>query len=158
MLKYIVGVFSLTMLLSCQPEGRVYNEFKVLSPNLEWLKKDVRVFSIPVSQSEIGYNLSLSFRHSDAYMRNNLKVKITETSPSGVEKVLNHTVKLKDESGKFVGEPGFDIWDVEDVIESNYQYLEIGTYEYKIEHQMIEDQLHYAMDIGLILDEVIKLD
>jgi gliding motility-associated lipoprotein GldH len=136
MLKYIVGVFSLTMLLSCQPEGRVYNEFKVLSPNLEWLKKDVRVFSIPVSQSEIGYNLSLSFRHSDAYMRNNLKVKITETSPSGVEKVLNHTVKLKDESGKFVGEPGFDIWDVEDVIESNYQYLEIGTYEYKIEHQI----------------------
>jgi len=47
-------------LLACQPENsRIYIEHQELSPEIEWLKKDVREFKVPIEDNSIAYNMSL---------------------------------------------------------------------------------------------------
>jgi gliding motility-associated lipoprotein GldH len=146
----------LTILLSlsaCKP-GRVYIEHKELSPNFQWLKKDIREFKVPVEDNIIEYNMSLSFRYVYGYQFQVAKVKVTETSPSGKEIVKDYDLKVKGDKGEYIGDAGYDIWDSEHLVEPNKKYEEIGIYTYVIEHNMVNDPLNFVMEIGLILDIV----
>ena len=152
------GLFAIVILaiglIACQPEGRVYVEHKKLSPQVEWLKKDKREFKVPIDDNNRLYNLSLSFRYASGYQFQVARVKVTETSPSGEESVNEYELKVREDTGEYIGDPGYDIWDSEHLIESNKKYEEKGTYTYLIEHNMPNDPLNFAMEIGLILDQV----
>lgn len=141
-------------LIACQPEGRVYVEHKGLSPQVEWLKKDKREFKVPVDDNSILYNLSLTFRYATGYQFQVARVKVTETSPSGKESVNEYELKVREDTGQYIGEPGYDIWDSEHLVQPNKKYEEKGTYTYLIEHNMPNDPLNFAMEIGMILDKV----
>lgn len=153
MKKILVAFTIVTTLLACEQEGRVFSEHKELSPELEWLKKDVREFKVPVTDHLLLYNLSLSFRFTSGYQYEIAKVKVTETSPSGEEKVYEYDLKVREANGDYIGEPGLDIWDSEHMVEFNKKYSESGTYTYVIEHIMPNDPLNFVMEIGVILDQ-----
>lgn len=140
-------------LFSCTPEGRVFSENQELSPQLEWLKKDTREFKVPVDDISSAYDMSITFRFVTGFQHKVAKVKVTETSPSGVELVNEYELTVIKANGEYVGEAGLDIWDSEHLVESDKKYTEKGTYTYKIEHNMSVDPLNYAMEIGLILDK-----
>ena len=144
----------MTVLLACQPEGRVYVKHKALSPDVEWLKKDSREFNVPVSDNSKPFNLSLSFRYANGYRYPVAMVKVTETSPSGKKEINEYELKVRAENGDYIGEAGYDIWDSEHLIEPNKKYSEIGEYIYLIEQNTPNDPLNFAMEIGVILDEV----
>jgi len=140
-------------LMSCEPDGSVYVEHQELSPELEWLKKDVRTFKVPVTDNNQVYNLSLSFRYATGYQYPTANVKVTETSPSGKETIKEYDLKVREENGDYIGEPGFDIWDSEHLVEANKKYEETGTYIYVIEQNTPVDPLNFAMEIGVVLDK-----
>ena len=142
-----------TGLIGCQPEGRIYSEHKELSPDVEWLKEDKREFNVALEDNSPLYNLSLSFRYATGYQYQVARVKVTETSPSGKESVNEYELKVRDENGEYIGDPGLDIWDSEHLVEPDKKYQETGTYTYLIEHTMPADPLNYAMEIGLIVDK-----
>lgn len=139
--------------ISCQPEGRVFSENQDLSPNLEWLKKDVLEFKVPIEDISSAYDMSVAFRYATGYQFQVAKVKITETSPSGNETVKEYDLKVRDENGDYIGDAGLDIWDSEHLIESDKKYQEKGTYTYKVEQNMPSDPMNFAMEIGVILDK-----
>ncbi len=139
--------------MACQSEDRVFIEHQELSPELEWLKKDVRTFKVPVADNSLTYDLSLSFRYANGYQYQTANVKVTETSPSGKERVNEYDLKVRETNGDYIGEPGFDIWDSEHVVEANKQYEETGTYTYVIEQNTPVDPLNFAMEVGVILDK-----
>jgi len=154
--KLITAVFIIAIgLTACQPEGRVFVEHQELSPNLEWTKEDTRQFEVPVTDNSIAYNMRLSFRYANGYQFQVAKVKVTETSPSGTVSTKEYDLKVREDNGEFIGEPGLDIWDSEHLIEGNKQFAETGTYQYTIEHIMPNDPLHYAMEIGIVLDKAL---
>lgn len=140
-------------IISCQPEGRVYVEHSELSPDLEWLKKDAIEFKVPVEDNSIAYNMSLSFRYAYGYQFKVVKVKVTETSPSGKQQVNNFDLKVRDNDGNYLGEPGYDIWDSEHIVEAGKRFDETGIYTYVIEHNMPVDPVNLAMEIGMIFDK-----
>ena len=148
----IVFVMAMTV-VACQPEGRVYVEHKDLSPELEWLKKDSREFKVSVDDKSLLYNMSLSFRYANGYQFNVAKVRVTETSPSGIISIRTYSLKTRDESGTYLGEAGLDIFDSEHLVEPNKQFKESGAYTFLIEQDMPDDPLNYAMEIGLIIDK-----
>lgn len=148
----VIALFLAAGLIGCQPEGRIYIEHKELSPNVEWLKEDKREFRVPVEDTARLYDLSLSFRYATGYQYRVLKVKVTETSPSGEENTNEYELKIREENGEYIGEPGLDIWDSEHPIEQGVEFDETGTYTYVIEHAMPADPLNFAMEIGLIVD------
>ncbi len=154
MKKLLTGIAIATSLLACQPEDRVFVEHQELSPEVEWLKKDVRTFKVPVANNSQAYNMSLSFRYTNGYQYQTANVKVTETSPSGVETVKEYDLKVRAANGDYIGEPGFDIWDSEHLVEASKNYEETGTYTYVIEQNTPVDPLNFAMEIGVILDKV----
>ncbi len=141
------------ILFSCQPEGRIFSENKELSAELQWLKEDVIKFQVPVDDFSSSYNMSLNFRYATGYQYDVLKVRVTEISPSGKELVDEYDLKIRDENGDYIGEAALDIWDSEHLIKEKMKFSEGGTYTYKIEHVMPKDPLHFAMEIGVILDK-----
>jgi len=153
MKKLLTTIAITAILISCQPEGRVYIEHQELSPEIEWLKKDVREFKVPISDNTINYDMSLSFRYASGYQYQTANVKVTETSPSGKETVKEYELKVREANGDYIGEPGYDIWDSEHLVEANKKYEETGTYTYVIEQNTPVDPLNFAMEIGLILDK-----
>ncbi len=140
-------------LATCQPENRVYIEHQELSPDFEWLQKDKRTFKVPV-KSTLDYNLSLSFRYTTGYQYEVGRVKVTETSPSGVVQVYEYDLKVREANGDYIGNPGLDIWDSEHVVAANKKYEETGTYTYILEHNMPQDPMTFVMEIGVVLDLV----
>ena len=156
-MKKIYALCLLSFLLfSCQQEGRIYAEHLELSPDVEWLSEDKREFNIPIEDNSIPYNMSLSFRYATGYQYQVAKLKVTETSPSGKVTTEEYDLKIRDDNGDYIGDPGFDIWDSEHIVESNKTYKETGIYTYLIEHVMPSDPLYYAMSVGVILDKVNK--
>ncbi len=141
------------LLLACQPENRVYIEHQELSPDLEWFKKDIRAFKMPVEDNSHTYNLSISFRYVNGYQYQTANVKVTETSPSGIETVKEYELKVREANGDYIGEAGYDIWDSEHLIEANKKFAEKGTYTYTIEQNTAVDPLNNVMEIGVILDK-----
>jgi len=140
-------------LFACQPEGQIYIEHQELSPGLEWLKKDTREFKVPIEDNSISYNMSLSFRYVTGFQDNFVKVKVTETSPSGKEIVKEYDLKVREENGDYIGEAGYEIWDSNHLIELNVKYDELGLYKYVIEHNMPNDPVSNVMEIGVILEK-----
>lgn len=152
-MRHLFLFISVFFLFSCQPEGRVYIEHQELSPQFEWLKKDIKEFKVPVEDASITYNLSLSFRFSTGYQFEVANVLITEISPSGKESSTKQSLKVRNEKGEYLGEPGFDIWDSEHLIEVGKTFSEQGIYTFRLEHIMPTDPLNYALEIGVILDK-----
>jgi gliding motility-associated lipoprotein GldH len=144
----------LCLLLSCQPEGRVYIEHQDLSPQIEWLQKDSRVFEVPIEDNAKPFKMSMSFRFATGYQFQVAKIKVSELSPSGIEIVYNYQLKVIEDNGEYIGDPGLDIWDSEHVVEKSKKFDEVGTYTYKVEHDMPVDPLNFAMEVGIILDEI----
>ncbi len=153
-MKIVLIVIAIaTSLLACQPENRIYIEHQDLSPEVEWLKEDVRTFSVPIEDNNQTYNMSLSFRYANGYQYQIANVKVTETSPSGIESVNEYELKVREANVDYIGEAGYDIWDSEHVVEANKKYPEIGIYTYVIEQNTPVDPLSFAMEIGVILDK-----
>lgn len=139
--------------MSCKSNNRIFSENKELSPQMEWLKNDVRTFDISIDNTEDVYDLSLSFRYAEGFPYTTMKVNIIETSPSGKEIAKEYDLKVREESGEYIGEVALDIWDSEHLIEADKKYSEKGKYTYKIEHAMPKDPVQMVMEIGVILDK-----
>ncbi len=146
-------VLSFLLLLSCESENRIYSEHKELSPDVEWLKSDIQEFEIPISDVESSYQLSIAFRYASGYQYQTARIIITEISPTGIEESKEYELQIRNEKGEYLGDPAFDIWDSEHIIETNKKFSEKGSYTYRIEHSMPVDPLYYAMEIGMLLDK-----
>ena len=152
-MKKIIGIIAiLFILVSCQSKNRIFSENQELSPQMEWLKSDLKTFNVKIDDINQNYKLSLAFRYAEGFQSKTIKVKLTEISPSKKKTIKIYDLKVLNEKGEYIGEPGLDIWDSEHLIEQNKKYLEKGVYTYKIEHQMPSDVVNMAMEIGLILD------
>lgn len=154
MRKSIIGLVILSCLAACHPDGRVYVEHQELSPDVEWLRTDKREFDVPIEDTNQKYNLSLSFRYANGYPYEYAHIKVTEISPEGVQVVRDHKLIIRDKNGDYLGDPGFDIWDSEHIIEKDKTYTEKGIHKYIVEHNMSNDPMNFAMEVGIILDEV----
>jgi len=154
-MRKLIGIALIFItLVSCHPEGRVFVEHKELSPDVEWLKADVREFKVPVEDNSQTYNLSLSFRYANGYQFEVAKVKVTEIAPSGKETVSEYDLKVREKNGDYIGEAGYDIWDSEHLVQPKKKFEETGTYTYKLEQNNPTDPMNFAMEVGVILDKV----
>lgn len=153
MKKLIYTVIIGLNFISCSSKDRIFSENQELSPSMEWLKKDVKTFKIPVQNINASYKLSLAFRYTEGIQYKALKVKVTEISPNKKESVKEYFLTVIDKNGEYIGEPALSIFDSEHLVEANKEYTEKGTYTYKIEHIMPTDPVSLAMEIGVILDK-----
>lgn len=153
MKKIIAALVIGILLISCTPEGQIYNEHQDLSPEMTWKKKDSRKFEVAVEDISTNYEMSLSFRYAEGFPQKVMKVQVTETSPSGEIAEFEYDLKVREDNGDYIGEGSLDIWDSEHVVEKAKKYEEKGTYTYVIKHNMPQDPVQLVMEIGVILNK-----
>lgn len=153
MKKVILSLVIFSFLFSCKPEGRIYENHEELSPMVEWLKKDVVSYDVDVQDISVKYDLSLALRYATGYQYPTLLVSIEVVSPKGKVEVLPAELTVVNSDGTYKGEPGFDIWDYEELVVKNIEFKEKGTYKFNITQNMPEDPLNFAMELGLIIDK-----
>ncbi|MFK7756760.1 MAG: hypothetical protein AB8B53_07495 [Flavobacteriales bacterium] len=156
MYKLLIVFGLIACMASCTPENRMYEEHQVLSPDIEWLKEDMKTFEVNVLDSSYQYEFNLAFRYATGYMWNEAKVIVKEISPSGKETTTPYSLKIKEDNGDYIGEAGYDIWDSTHLVEPNKTYSETGDYTYVISHDMPRDDFPFAMEVGLIIDKQVK--
>jgi len=152
-MKYIFIITLSVALAGCQSKNRIFSENQELSPQVEWLKNDVKTFSIPVQETAPSYSLSIAFRYTEGITSKSIKVKVVEISPSKKEVTNIYDLQIIDENGEYIGEPALSIFDSEHLVEANKKYFEKGTYTYNISHDMPVEALSMAMEIGMLLDK-----
>lgn len=139
---------------ACTPSNILFEEHKQLSPELEWKKEDARTFEVAVTDDSKAYDVKLAFRYATGFQFKNVKLNVIETTPSGETKTHAVTITVVNEKGDYIGEPGLDIWDSTHPFLNNVNFSQTGTYSYTIQHDMPQDPLQLAMEIGLIVEAV----
>jgi gliding motility-associated lipoprotein GldH len=160
MKKYSFAAFiflCLTMLNSCDDGKTIYKHYEKFGDNLEWYKSDVRKFEIDISENKHPYQFVFSLRVASGYMFDKAYVRITETDPAGNKVSYDVGVPVRDEKGNFYGEKGFDIIDIEYVLDEKKEFPVFGKYNYEIQHMMDNvDPLIFTMEIGLTVKDIKK--
>lgn len=152
MKKALLLLFISVLLISCNSD-RTYVDHQDLSPNLEWKSDLVLTFDVPVEDNSIAYDQSIAFRYATGFPYSHLLVRVTETSPSGATTENEYEIKVREQNGDYLGEPGLDIWDLEQVVEPGKKFEETGTYTYTVQHIMQNDPVQLAMELGMVLDK-----
>lgn len=148
-------LLALTLFLTaCTPSNVIYEEHKQLSPELEWKKADARTFDVEISDNSKAYDVKLAFRYATGFQFKNLKLNVIETTPSGETKTHAVTLTVINDKGDYIGEPGLDIWDSTHPFLNSVNFTQTGIYSYTIQHDMPQDALQMAMEVGLIVEAV----
>ncbi len=130
----------------------MFSENQSLSEDYTWKKSDIKTFEIDVTNNAHPHELALAFRYATGYMFDRVILQVTETSPDKTVVRRDVEIQLRDEKGDFIGEKGYDIIDIEYILDSQKEYPSIGKYTYTIEQAMPDiDPLDFAMEVGLIL-------
>jgi len=61
---------------------------------------------------------------------------------------------LRDENGKFKGDAGGDIWDIDVPIMENIKFNSIGIYKFKVENNMPKPPTISLMEMGFKVKKV----
>ncbi|MCC6599123.1 MAG: hypothetical protein IT223_00440 [Crocinitomicaceae bacterium] len=152
-IKRIIALFFVSLLfIACSGDEIVYKEYKELGSDVQWKKSDPRTFDIDIRDNSTPLKFILAFRYATGYMFDKVIIRMTENAPSGKKTIRDIEIPVRDSSGQFIGEKGFDIIDLEYVIDAEKNYPSHGVYTYTLEQAVPGvDPLHYAMEIGLIL-------
>jgi len=151
-LAIAIGLVFFT-LVSCKPEGRIYEKHKDLSPNVEWLRSDVRSFAFQIDDTISSYEVGVALRYASGFVHQYGKVSMVLTSPSGKSTEHMFSLKVREDNGDYIGEPGFEIWDSHHPVLKNVFFEESGEYTATFQHAMERDPMNMVMEIGLTIDK-----
>jgi gliding motility-associated lipoprotein GldH len=150
---FTTAFIAFSILAGCSNKDLVFSDFQSFGEDYEWKKDDKKTFVIEISDNSRPLEFVLLFRYATGYMYDKMLVRITETDPRGNRVMRDMDVHVRDPENEFIGEKGYDIIDLEQVIDANKKYPEFGKYTYTIEHIMPVDPVNFAMGIGLELRE-----
>lgn len=150
----IVIIATVSILFSCTDKNIIFKKFEKFD-DIEWNKGDNKTFVIHIDDNRKPKEMILAFRYATGYMFDKVMMKVTEINPQGERTIRDVDFKVRDEKGEFIGEKGFDIIDIEYVLDANKHFPTHGDYTYIIEQAMPPtiEKLHFAMEVGLILKE-----
>ncbi len=147
----------IVLLVSCGDEKTIYRHYEKFGESLEWYKQDIRKFEIDITENKHPYKFILTLRVASGYMYDKAYVRITETDPQGNKISYDVGVPVRDEKGNFYGEKGFDIIDIEHVLDEKKEFPVFGKYTYEIAQMMDNvDPLIFMMEVGLVVKDPVQ--
>jgi gliding motility-associated lipoprotein GldH len=138
-------------LMGCDSD-KYFEEYKKLESSSWPIKKQLS-FKVESVNTLSVYNLFAVVRNTKSYKYQNLFLFVDIMSPSG--KLDRDTIEcmLADINGKWYGDHAGDIVDNKVWFRTDYQFREIGTYQFLFEQGMREELLAEVVDFGIRIEE-----
>lgn len=154
-IRYMVIMFLLFLMaaLSGCDEGKVYEENKEITDYI-WNQDDKKSFAFEITDTTQRYNVLTNIRHTTFYPNSNIWLMAYTTYPDGTEQEQRLQLLLAEPSGKWYGECAGEICDVQQFIQQNVRFNQVGTYAIAFEQIMRTDNLPGVMAIGLRVEQV----
>ncbi len=148
----LIGVVCSITIIGCNP-NEIYSEHFETGAGLEWTKDDSKTFDVVIENADLKYNVYITFRYATGYASNVAPVLLSQTEPDGETESNEYQLRIKDDKGDYIGEPGYDIWDSKHPVAMNVS-LQKGKHTFKLEHNADVKALMPVMDVGLIVENV----
>ena len=151
-MRPLLFILALALLTGCTPQKTLFEEHKSVGEDMVWQPSEPITFTIDVKENKHAYELAVAVRYANGYPFDRLPVYITETNPAGESVRKDIDIIIQPKPGEYLGEKGFDIIDLEQVIEANKEFPTFGKYTYTIIPN-VDDPSGFPllMEIGLVL-------
>ncbi|HRZ96601.1 MAG TPA: gliding motility lipoprotein GldH [Paludibacter sp.] len=149
--NFAITVFFIFIFISCSQRD-VYLQFSPVN-EAGWSKDSLFTFDIPVSDTQIAYNLYVNIRNRGEYPYQNLWLFLEKMTPDSV--VSRDTIEfyLADNHGKWLGTGAGATYEMPVLYQQNIKFTTTGTYRYKISQGMRDSVLAGINDIGMRLEK-----
>ena len=143
---------ALALLTGCTSSNKLFEEHITVGEDMVWQPSEPITFTIDVKENKHAYELALAVRYANGFPYDRLPVFMTETNPNGESVRKDIDLIIQPKPGEYLGEKGFDIIDLEQVIDANKEFPTFGKYTYTLIPD-IDDPSGFPllMEIGLIL-------
>lgn len=151
-MKQYLGVFLLFCLTFLACDNAAFKSFQEL-PNNRWVKNDVRIFTMEVTDDATPYQLNLELRHAGSILLDSIQMAVQISPPEGSPETLQFNLALKDASGNFKGEGTVDIWDLCCHPLGEKKKWQKGTYKIGFTQLTKYEYIPGVMGLGIRLDK-----
>jgi gliding motility-associated lipoprotein GldH len=142
-------------LVACDGGRVLYSEYISVGEEYEWAADEPIRFDVEVTENKHAYELVLAVRVGSGYPYDKLLLHVTEQSPSGESVRRDVEVPVRNAQGEFYGDKGFDLIDIEYILDASKEFPVFGRYTYTVEPAMPEiDPVVYVVELGLILRDI----
>lgn len=149
LLSLVVACVSLA---ACGDDRLIFSEAQKFQGELEWRKSDVKIFEIPIEQTNEKSEMILTFRCATGFLYDKMLIRMIETAPDGrqVDRLIE--VPVRNDKGEFYGDKGFDIVDIEFPLDMAKSFEMKGIWKYSFQHEMpVEESVDFLMELGVLL-------
>lgn len=153
--KLITTLSIMLILFTACNENRIFEQHKGGFGSYRWKKSKSVNFKPAISNTDDKHIIYIALRHVYGFQFKSLKVKMEIISPSGKKLSKSYDLQVFKNNSEYFSECAVDYCDLEVPVEKNYQFSEIGNYQFIISHEMDVDPIPNVMEIGLIIDKLV---
>ncbi len=148
MRHFISFVILLSVVFSGCSKRNVFKEFHEFD-NYTWNRFDKVNFKIPVKKGGFNSEIILSVRYLEQFPYDEIPLQVILKTPSGEERIIERTVKIRDDKGKLKGDVAGSYWDLNEVLWSSFYFNQEGEYLIEIENIVPYIGIPAIVDLGL---------
>ncbi|HLN53875.1 MAG TPA: hypothetical protein VK212_09210 [Lentimicrobium sp.] len=126
----------------------VYREFHEFD-NYTWNRFDKVTFNVPIDKTDFTADIILTVRYLDQFPYGEIPLQVILKTPSGEERIIERTVKVKDEKGDFIGSVAGSYWDLDEVLWKSFYFNQQGNYTLEFENIIPYMGIPGIVDLGL---------
>lgn len=149
LLFYSVVLFSM---MSCQSND-VFSQYMQVPAN-GWNKDSALIFSFPVSDIKIKYNIYVNVRNRGEYPYQNMWLFLEKMSPDSTVSKDTINFYLADQRGKWLGSGVGQSFEMPVLYQQNISFQKAGTYRYRIFQGMRDSLLIGVNDVGIRIEKI----
>ncbi|MDC3352241.1 gliding motility lipoprotein GldH [Crocinitomicaceae bacterium] len=142
-----VLVASSTLFYACD-SNKVFEENQSVDDQI-WNTEDIKTFSFDVTDTISPVSLAVNLRTTVDYPYSNIYMFLYSEYPDGTAHKDTIEFLLAAADGKWYGENSGTIVSFQGYIAAGGRFAKSGTYTYKLQHAMREDDLPEIVDVGL---------
>lgn len=146
--KIIVAVACLIITISGCHNNTLFSKFWEMDQPGIWPKNESKNFSVQINQP-LTAQAKLFLRYIDGYQFDIIMVELTAQKPSGNVQTDTLFIELKNKDGEYIGQPAFELWDLEYNLSDSLYFHETGTYSFNIKHAMPVEVLPFIAEVGI---------
>jgi gliding motility-associated lipoprotein GldH len=148
MRRFLFIVIITVIGLSGCSKRNIYREFHKFD-NYTWNRFDKVVYNMDIKTGDVNAEIILSVRYLEQFPYEEIPIQAILNTPSGEERIIEHTIKIKDEKGNFKGEVAGSYWDLDEVLWKSFYFNQAGKYSIEIENINPYMGIPGIVDLGL---------